>query len=36
MIVEPLETINGTLETINGLDNKEQGSKQTSRSDGKE
>jgi len=36
MLVEPLETINGPLETINGpLDIKEQGSEQSSRSDGK-
>ena len=38
MVVEHLETINGPLETINGptLDIKEQGSEQTSRSDGKD
>ena len=36
MLVKPLETINGPLETINGpLDIKEQGSEQSSRSDGK-
>ena len=37
MVVKHLETINGPLETINGpLDIKEQGSEQTSRSDGKD
>ena len=36
MLVKPLETINGPLETTNGpLDIKEQGSEQSSRSDGK-